>query len=319
MAIEALPDKVDVYDIEVEELHNFFANGICVHNSSSNPNFQNVPKRDKLASTMIRSAFIPDEGAFIEELDFSSLEVNISQCYNQDKNLLKYLTDPSHNMHTDSACDIFLRTKETMLKEERRNTKGGFVFAQSYGSTFKNCAKNMWDNMGQVSKKHLASKGCVNLDKFTDIVEEAEYQFWNVRFKRWGQWKKENWSEYLKKGYIDTYTGFRLNALMGSTQASNAAIQGSATHCLLFVLMFLHIYTKQLGLKSRIIGQIHDSIVLNLFPEEEEIIHKIVKLGLDRLRDEWKWVTVQLTMDYEQTPVNGDWSQLEEKGEIRSK
>ena len=287
--------------------------------SSSGPNFQNIPKRDKLAASMIRTAFIPDKGAFIEELDFSSLEVNISQCYNQDNNLLKYLTDPAHNMHTDSACDIFLRTKETMLKEERNQTKGGFVFAQSYGSSYKNCAKNMWDNMGEASKKHLASKGYNTLDKFTEIVANAENEFWNVRFKRWGQWKRENWNDYQKNGYIDLYTGFRLNALMGSTQASNAAIQGSASHCLLYVLTFIHTYIKQLELKSRIVGQIHDSIVMNMYEDEAELIHKIVKRALDSLRDEWPWITVQLTMDYEQTPIDGNWSQLEEKGSIRSK
>ena len=37
---------VEVYDLEIEDYNNFIANEICVHNSSSNPNLQNVPKRD---------------------------------------------------------------------------------------------------------------------------------------------------------------------------------------------------------------------------------------------------------------------------------
>jgi len=75
---------------------------------------------------------------------------------------------------------------------------------------------------------------------------------------------------------------------------------------------------KDLGLHSRIIGQIHDSIILDLDLDEADIIHKLVKRILDKLRSEWQWVTVQLTMDYEQTPVDGNWSELEEKGHIRS-
>jgi hypothetical protein len=56
-----------------------------------------------------------------------------------------------------------------------------------------------------------------------------------------------------------------------------------------------------------------------IYEEEVDLIHKIVQRALDSLRETWPWITVQLTMDYEQTPINGNWSQLEEKGSIRSK
>ena len=286
--------------------------------SSSNPNFQNQPKHDKTAKSMIRTVFKPSKGNVLEELDFSGLEVNIGQCYNQDENLLLYLTDENHNMHTDTGCTIFSRTKETLLKEERHITKNGLVFPIIYGSTATTCAKNMWDRLKKPTIEHLAKNGVNNLNDFTDRVKEAEYEFWNVRFKKWGQWKKDNWNQYLRNGYIDFYTGFRSITVMSPMQAGNIAVQGSAFHCLLYTLVHLHKYMKDLGLRSRIIGQIHDSIILDLDPSEADIIHKLVKQILDKLRSEWQWVTVQLTMDYEQTPVDGDWSQLEEKGHIRS-
>lgn len=286
--------------------------------SSGAINFQNIPKHDKTAKNMIRTVFKPSKGNVLEELDFSGLEVNIGQCYNQDDNLLLYLTDENHNMHTDTGCTIFSRTKETLLKEERHITKNGLVFPIIYGSTATTCAKNMWDRLKKPTVDHLYKNGVKNLADFTERVKEAEYEFWNVRFKKWGEWKKENWKLYLRNGYIDFHTGFRSTIVMSPMQAGNIAIQGSAFHCLLYTLVHLHKYMKDLGLRSRIIGQIHDSIILDLDTSEAEIIHKLVKRILDKLRSEWLWVTVQLTMDYEQTPIDGDWSQLEEKGHIRS-
>lgn len=52
----------DVYDIEVEEYHNFIANEICIHNSCQNPNMQNLPARDDELGPLIRSLFVPEEG-----------------------------------------------------------------------------------------------------------------------------------------------------------------------------------------------------------------------------------------------------------------
>jgi uracil-DNA glycosylase family 4 len=309
-----------VYDNVIHPSFNLHTVQSFRSSSSSPINFQNIPKHDALAKNMIRTVFVPKEGAFIEELDFSALEVNISQCYCQDKNLLVYLQDSdNHNMHTDSACDLFLRTKDTMLKQERQITKSGFVFSQIYGSNYKNCAKKLWEDMSKESKEHLASKGYKTLEEYTAVVKEAEHQMWDIRFKEWGRWKKDNWKKYQANGYIDNYTGFRLQTLMSPMQAGNYAIQGSASHCLLYTMMYMHTMMKKIGLRSTIIGQIHDSIVFNMYTDEVELVHTIAKKALDNLRDHWSWITLQLIMEYEQTPVNGDWSQLEEKGRIKSK
>jgi len=58
--VEYLNEIVDVYDIEVEEFHNFIANEICVHNSSG-PNLQNLPKRNKEVSSIVRQCYIPPD------------------------------------------------------------------------------------------------------------------------------------------------------------------------------------------------------------------------------------------------------------------
>ncbi len=78
--IEYIDQTVDVYDIEVEKYHNFFANQICVHNSSDSPNFQNIPKRDKEAMNLCRGALFPRFGHQFLSMDFSGIEVRIAAC-----------------------------------------------------------------------------------------------------------------------------------------------------------------------------------------------------------------------------------------------
>ena len=287
-----------------------------LRSSSSSPNFQNVPKRSKIAKQMIRTTFVAEEGMFIEELDFKSLEVNIGCCVHKDQNMIKYLTSTDSNMHTDVAYMTFLRDAETMLPKERNDTKQYMVFAEFYGDYYVQVAKNLWDNMGKESKAHLRKKGYTTLEEYTRLIKTVEDDFWNVRFKEYGKWRKSNIREYNKQGYIDTYTGFRTATIMTKNQANNIAIQGSAFHCLLYLLIYIHSELKKRDMKSYIIGQIHDSVLLNILPEEEDLVHKIVQDGLYKLKKEWSWIIVPLTLEYEQTPVNGNWSQLEEKGSI---
>lgn len=78
--VEYLDEAVDVYDIEVEECHNFIANEICVHNSSSFINLQNIPKRDDELMQICRRAIIPRKGHQIVEIDFGTLEVKGAAC-----------------------------------------------------------------------------------------------------------------------------------------------------------------------------------------------------------------------------------------------
>ena len=292
-----------------------------MRSSSSNPNFQNQPKRSKIAKQMIRTTFVADEGMFLEELDFKSLEVNIGNCYHKDKNMLKYLLSAAstdRNMHTDVAYMTFLRDADTLVKKERDDTKQYMVFAEFYGDYYIQVAKNLWEHMSKESKAHLKSKGYGTLEEYTGLIKTVEDDFWNVRFKEYGKWRKNNIREYNKRGYIDTYTGFRTNNVMTKNQANNIAIQGSAFHCLLYLLVYIHGELKRKGMQSYIIGQIHDSVLLNILPSEEDLVHKIVQDGLYKLKEEWKWIIVPLTLEYEQTPVNGNWAQLEEKGSIHA-
>ncbi|MDR1268902.1 MAG: hypothetical protein LBK82_05205 [Planctomycetaceae bacterium] len=173
-----LKKEVDVYDIQVEEFHNFIANEICVHNSDS-PSFQNFPVRNKKLSEIVRKYFIARPGNHFVEVDYSSVEVRCNSCINKDPKLIQYVTDPNSDMHRDMSVQIFKLSPERVSKPIRNISKGGFNFAAFYGSWWKGLAEGIWDQArvqnpettdGVPLMTHLQS---VKLGKLGTINEEG--------------------------------------------------------------------------------------------------------------------------------------------------
>ena len=263
--------------------------------SASNPNFQNIPKRDDNAKKYIRTCLIPRKGNMIVEVDFSGIEVRIGACYHKDGGMVGYILDETTDMHRDTAADLFMKPKDLITKQERQAAKNGFVFPQFYGDYYKNCAPNIWDQIDDSTKNHLKTKGVRNLLDFEEVCYAAERQFWEVRFTDYNQWRKDNWKAYLKNGYIDLFTGFRVTGNLTRNQANNIPIQGSAFHCLLWSLIRVNNFIKRKNLKSRIIGQIHDSLVLDAVKDEWEILRPEIKsIMTEKIRDYWSWIILPL-------------------------
>jgi len=80
ISIEALGSG-EVWDIEVEEDHSYIAQGFVHHNSSSNPNLQNIPVRHKIIGPMLRSLFIPEKGRRWRRTDYSQIEYRLLAHY----------------------------------------------------------------------------------------------------------------------------------------------------------------------------------------------------------------------------------------------
>lgn len=329
-------DKVDVYDIEVEDIHNFIVEGIVVHNSSERINFQNIPKRDKDAMKATRRAIFPSKGNQLMESDFSSMEVRLSCAYNNDPVLKKYVTNPDSDMHGDMAEQIFFIKKlDTSIpghKILRQAAKNGFIFPQFYGDYYVNCAENAGHKWGKLPKgrwkvtdgielengitlaEHLIDHGIKNYSDFEDHMKTIEKDFWGRRFRVYQEWKDKWWEDYQQKGYIDLLTGFRRTGIMTKNECINTPIQGTAFHCLLWSFIEIDRISQQEKWKTRLIGQIHDSMVFDVYPDELEHVKKVIyQVSCINIREHWKWINVPLNIDIELYPVNGPWD--EKKGD----
>lgn len=321
-----------------EQVNGIIHPGFSLHiprtfrSSSQNPNFQNIPKRDEEAKRICRSAIIPRSGYLLMEADFSGIEVCVSCCYHKDPKMIEYVKHPEiNNMHTDMAIQIFkLNQFDKNNKTDkilRSGAKNGFVFPQFYGDYYGNNAVSLatWGNLptwGRFTKKHglklisgetlgehLINKGIRSYDQFLNHIKKVEEDFWERRFKTYNKWKNYNVKRYYKKGYLQMLTGFTCSGLMSPNDINNYPIQGSAFHCNLKSFIKLNQEIKARGLKSRLIGQIHDSMVLDAHPDEIQTLLSLIKwIATDWLLEEWKWIIVPMEIEAGILDVDANWA-----------
>ncbi len=271
--------------------------------SSDSPNFQNIPVRDSEAQEYCRTGIKPSEGNQLLEADYSGIEVRISACYHQDPVMIEYINNPESDMHRDMAKQIF--NKENISKEERYLAKNNFVFPQFYGDYYVNCAANLWKNS---PKESLPFD---NYRKFETHIKDIEYDFWFNRFKVYNKWKDNTWKEYQRTGKIYTLTGFKVAGHFDKKQVVNHPIQGTAFHCLLWSLIQCYNLLKDREMKTKIIGQIHDSAIYDLNPDEKkELIPIIKKISTIDIREHFKWIIIPLEIELVLSEVNGNWFKM---------
>lgn len=302
--------------------------------SSDRPNFQNIPKRDKEAMKLCRRAIYPRPGHQLMEIDYGALEVRIAACYHKDPTMMAYINDPTSDMHGDMAREIFMMPDfDKNIPQHatlRSATKNGFVFPQFYGDYYKNCAiglANAWGKLPEGKWKkgqgieaypgvpladHLISKGIKSMDDFIQHLKKIEDNFWNVRFPVYKKWKESQWAAYQKNGYVELYTGFRCYGVMEKNDAINYPVQGAAFHCLLWSFIEMDRIIIKEGLDTKLLGQIHDAIILDVAPNELEyvadLIHRITCVDLPKY---WKWINVPLEIEAELAPVDTSWAELQ--------
>ena len=178
---------------------------VTYRGSSDRPNFQNIPKRDEESMNICRGAIYPSLGHRLVEVDYSGVEVCSNACINKDPQLIKYVSDPSTDMHRDMAMEIFIMRrfdKKKFIGHDvvRQATKNGFTFPEFYGDYYGNCAKNIAHSWGQlpIAKQwipgqgipfedghlsdHLIKVGLGTYDKFEAHLEKIEDDFRGTSF-----------------------------------------------------------------------------------------------------------------------------------------
>ena len=301
-------------------LHAFFNlhTTTTFRSSSSDVNFQNQPIRDPLQGALIRTAFIPRPGQKIIELDFSGAEVCIAACYHKDPTMLKYLAE-GYDMHRDMGAECYKLPMDRVPKKVRQQAKALFVFSQFYGDYYLQCAKNLWGAIaleglttqdGICLYEHLAAQGISERGdcdpkkhdptsgSFEEHIKAVESNFWGVRFAVYNQWRKDWYAAYQRDGGFNTLTGFAVHGVFDRNFVINCPVQGSAFHCLLWCLIQLQKWLRKNRMRSMIVGQIHDSIVLDVHPSEEaEVLAKAKELMTSDIVEHWPWIITGMKIE----------------------
>jgi len=233
--------------------------------SSTDPNLQNIPIRTD-EGRQIRDCFIA-QAPYTDLLtaDYSQIEMRIMAHFSDDKGLIAAF-ESGEDLHSTVASQVF-GVKHSQVDAEMRRT----IKAMSYGLAY-----------------GLSSFG---LAQTLDIDPTSASELMNKYFERFGGIR-----DYLKtvvinareKGYTETILGRRrylpdLNhenrqrREVAERAALNAPIQGSAADIIKIAMLNVDREIKSLTLKSRLLLQVHDELILEVSPGEKEQLEKIVR------------------------------------------
>ena len=220
--------------------------------SSSDPNFQNQPRGNTFpVRAVVVSRF---EGGKILQADYSQLEFRVAAQLSGDEVMKKDILDGS-DVHKYTASIIFDKDEKDVTKDERTMAKA-HTFKPLYGGTH----------------------GTPN--------EMAYYRDFMDKYPRLAKWHEDLQAEAITEGSVTLYTGqqfaFPGTERLASGAASNAPaiknypVQGLAGGCIMpLALIRLQSAFSKKGIKSLIINTVHDSVVIDVYPGEEDVVSKL--------------------------------------------
>lgn len=252
--------------------------------SCKNPNLQNVPTRDEEMKE-IRKVFVP-RFDYLLELDFKGADICAIAMESGDRVLTKQIKEDM-DMHRYWASRLYQIEEDKISKTQRFDTKGGFVFAEFYGSYYKNIAINMG-----LSERH---------------VRKVENEFWD---KYWEakKWIDDEQRKYQENGYVTNALGFRRRAPLSRNQIIPSIIQGDMfLGFLLDTMIRARKMFKKYKIKSLPIMQVHDSLTLDIKEKElNDVIDIVEECALNKT---WDWCkNVKLKVDW---TLGANWLEME--------
>lgn len=267
---EALPALIDRKDNRIHTTYNqtVTATGRL---SSSNPNLQNIPVRTE-EGNKIRNAFVSGnkENGLILSADYSQIELRLLAHITQDKHLLEAFNS-GVDVHTLTASKVFDVPVEDVTKEMRYKSKAvnfGIIYGQSkYG-----LAKSL---------------GISNADAETFIEK------YFATYPRVKAYMEGTVLEAEEKGFVETifgrkrYLATELSSSNGMIRefakraAINQPIQGTAADLMKIAMIDFSKKLKENNLKSKMIMQVHDELVVEVVKSELDIVTNLVKEAME--------------------------------------
>lgn len=232
--------------------------------SSSNPNLQNIPIRDD-EGRELRKIFVARDGNIFIDADYSQIELRLLAHFSGCKELIEAYNE-GKDIHSTTASQVFGVPFEEVTSKMRRAAKA-VNFGIIYGISDFGLARNL--NVSNATAKEYIEK------YFATYSSVKDYMNANVEFAK-------------KHGYICTLTGRKrvipeINSAnynlrqFGERAAMNMPLQGSSADIIKIAMVNAAKALKEEGLKTKLILQVHDELVLEAPEEEVERASAILK------------------------------------------
>ena len=240
--------------------------------SSTEPNLQNIPMRMELGR-QIRKVFIPREGYEFMDADYSQIELRVLAHMSGDEQLIDAYRQ-EEDIHRITASKVFHTPFEKVTDLQRRNAKA-VNFGIVYGISSFGLSQDL-----SISKKEAAQ-----------YIEQYFATYPKVK-----EFIDKLVADAKEKGYTETMFGRRrpipelsssnfMQRSFGERVAMNAPIQGTAADIIKIAMIKVWKALKEEGLKSRLILQVHDELLVETAQEEEARVREILTENMKSAAD----------------------------------
>lgn len=255
--------------------------------SSSKPNLQNIPIRSDY-SKLVRKAFIPEDNSILMSSDYSQIELRVFAHMADAKNLQEAFVEDK-DIHAKTASDIFKVPIEQVDKKMRRIAKT-VNFGILYGISSFGLSEDL--KIDVASAKEFLNNYLNTYQGIKEYMEKEKEEAYQKGYVTTIMNRRRKIDELKSSNYMVRSSGERM--------ALNTPIQGSAADILKKAMVELYRAMQEKKLKSKILIQVHDELVFNIYNDELEIMKELVKEKMEKVVK----LSVPLKVDIE---TGNDW------------
>lgn len=265
--IDVLPELISSRDGRLHTCYNqtVTATGRL---SSSNPNLQNIPIRSDWGKRL-REAFVSPDKYFLLGADYSQIELRLLAHFCKDALLCESFKN-DEDIHTQTAQEIF-EVKEGNINEDLRRMAKTINFGIIYGMSAYGLSRSLQIEVNQAQdfieryfKKYQGVKQYINR-----VIEEAKNKGYVTTM-------------FGRKRYIPEIKSFiRSKKEFAYRIAINTPIQGTAAEIIKLAMIGIYRELKKNGLKTEMILQVHDELILEVHKDEISLVKEIVKKEME--------------------------------------
>jgi len=272
-----------------ERIHTSFNQTITATGriSSTEPNLQNIPMRTE-EGRLIRKVFVPKEGFVFADADYSQIELRILAHMSEDEGLIEAYHE-GKDIHRITASKVFHVPFEEVTSLQRRNAKAvnfGIVYGISSFGLSQDLSISRSEAKDYMDKYFETYPG---VKRYQDkVIAEAKADGMSVTL-------------FGRKRPIPELKASNFNLRQfGERVAMNAPIQGTAADIMKIAMINVFFRIKRESLRSRLILQIHDELVIETAPDEKDIVTEILTKEMENAAE----LSVPMEVDCH---IGNDW------------
>ena len=232
--------------------------------SRISPNLQNIPARAEY-SRLIRKAFIPDNNSVLLSSDYSQVELRLFAHMSKAENMIQAFKK-DRDIHAQTAADIYHVPIEKVTKDMRRSAKA-VNFGILYGISSFGLSEDLGIDINEAKK--FIDHYLEAYPGISEYMEELKNKAYQDGYVKTLMNRKRVIEELKNRNYMIRMSGERM--------ALNTPIQGTAADILKKAMVEIYNEFNKKKLKSKMLIQVHDELVFNVYLDELEEVKNIVK------------------------------------------